>query len=75
MVKNRGHALTATVGSFKGIQIDMTSLTEIKYHPNMKSATFQGGTFDHQVMKDLWDKGYVASMSRKSLGELNKTNA
>ncbi|ETS86666.1 hypothetical protein PFICI_00494 [Pestalotiopsis fici W106-1] len=61
MAKNRGHALTATVGAFSGIQIDMTSLNQINYQPDMKTAWFQGGTYDDQVMVELWDRGYVAT--------------
>ena len=62
MAVNRGHALTSTVGGFTGLQIDMSVLTKIEYQPDMKTAWFQGGTYDQQVMEELWDLGYVASM-------------
>ncbi|KAK1143241.1 hypothetical protein N8T08_006941 [Aspergillus melleus] len=61
MVVNRGHAITSSVGTFKGLQIDMASLTNIDIQPDMKTAWFQGGTYDGQVMEVLWEKGYVAT--------------
>lgn len=61
MVVNRGHAITSSVGTFKGLQIDMASLTKIDIQRDKKTAWFQGGTYDGQVMDVLWEKGYVAS--------------
>jgi len=63
MLVNRGHAFTTTVGAFKGIQIDMGLLTTITIQPGGKSAIFQGGTWDQQVIEYLWERGYVASES------------
>ncbi|KAL8371158.1 hypothetical protein RB595_001146 [Gaeumannomyces hyphopodioides] len=61
MVKNRGHAQTNTVGRFRGIQIDMSKLQRITIQPGdpAKTAWFQGGTYDRQVIDYLWDRGYV----------------
>ncbi|OQE43750.1 hypothetical protein PENCOP_c003G01409 [Penicillium coprophilum] len=61
MVVNRGHALTKTVGTFKGVQIDMASLRGLTIQPNKKSALFQGGTYGGQVIDTLWDQGYVTT--------------
>ncbi|PGH14341.1 hypothetical protein AJ80_05931 [Polytolypa hystricis UAMH7299] len=61
MVVNRGHALTSTIGSFKGVQIDMGSLNGITIQPDGKSAWLQGGTYGGPVIETLWDEGYVAT--------------
>jgi hypothetical protein len=58
---NRAHSRTYSVGAFAGLMIDMTQLTNIEMQPGGKSAWFQGGTYDGQVTKFLWDQGYVAS--------------
>jgi hypothetical protein len=60
MVVNRGHSFTSTVGSFKGAQIDMASLTSITIQPGGKSAWLQGGTHSAPVIETLWNRGYVA---------------
>ncbi|KAI6349208.1 FAD-linked oxidoreductase oxr2 [Pyricularia grisea] len=61
LVKNRGHALTNTIGKFRGIQIDMSRLTKITIQPGepAESAWFQGGAWDKQAIEYLWDRGYV----------------
>lgn len=61
LVKNRGHALTNTIGRFRGIQIDMSRLTTITIQPGepAESAWFQGGAWDKQAIEYLWDRGYV----------------
>ncbi|PLB52313.1 FAD-binding domain-containing protein [Aspergillus steynii IBT 23096] len=61
MVVNRGHAITSTIGTFEGLQIDLSSLTNIDIAGDKKTAWFQGGTYDGQVMEVLWEKGYVAT--------------
>ncbi|ORY71425.1 uncharacterized protein BCR38DRAFT_479917 [Pseudomassariella vexata] len=61
LVKNRGHSLTSSTGKFNGIQIDMSGLRNIDIQPDGKTAWFQGGTYDGQVMEYLWDRGYVAT--------------
>ncbi|KAI1393510.1 uncharacterized protein F4822DRAFT_423980 [Hypoxylon trugodes] len=58
---NRAHARTYTVGSFTGLMIDMGGLLNIEIQPDNKSAWFQGGTYDGQVMSYLWEKGFVAT--------------
>ncbi|KAI0460033.1 hypothetical protein F5B21DRAFT_523915 [Xylaria acuta] len=58
---NRAHARTYSVGAFSGLMIDMGQLLNIKMQPGNKSAWFQGGTYDGQVMDYLWDKGFVAT--------------
>ena len=66
MAVNRGHALTATVGNFAGIQIDMSVLTDMTIQPDGNTAWFQGGSYDHQVMVELWELDYVASTGSNS---------
>jgi hypothetical protein len=61
MAVNRAHALTTTVGRFKGVQIDMRLLTSLTIKPDNKSAWFQGGTYGGPVIQTLWDQGYVTS--------------
>jgi hypothetical protein len=58
---NRAHGLTATLGKFSGMQIDMNLLRDITIQRGGKTAIFQGGTYDGQVIDYLWDKGYVTS--------------
>ncbi|KAE8150125.1 FAD binding domain-containing protein [Aspergillus avenaceus] len=58
---NRGHALTTTVGNFKGIKIDMASLRDLTIQPDYKSAWLQGGSYGGPVIQKLWDQGYVAT--------------
>lgn len=53
--------MTSTLGSFNGVQIDLSALTGIDIQPDGQTAWFQGGTYDGQVMDYLWDQGYVAS--------------
>lgn len=58
---NRAHARTYSVGAFDGLMIDLGQLLSINIQPDKKSAWFQGGTYDGQVMDYLWEKGFVAS--------------
>ncbi|KAJ8104596.1 hypothetical protein ONZ43_g7774 [Nemania bipapillata] len=60
-VLNRRHGLPVSQGSFTGIQIDMTLLMSITISKDKKSALFQGGTYDQQVIDYLWDRGYVTT--------------
>lgn len=64
---NRGHARTYSVGAFKGLMIDMKQLLSIDLQPDQKTAWFQGGVYDGQVMQYLWDRGLVASMTPSRL--------
>ncbi|KAI0104017.1 hypothetical protein GGR51DRAFT_561393 [Nemania sp. FL0031] len=61
MAMNRRHALTSSVGTFSGIQIDMSLLRDIEIQPDKKTAWFQGGAYDGQVIDYLWDRGLVAT--------------
>ncbi|KAI2639150.1 FAD-binding domain-containing protein [Hypomontagnella submonticulosa] len=61
LVKNRGHAITDSIGAFQGLQIDMGALLNIDIQPGSKTAWFQGGTYDGQVIDYLWERGYVAT--------------
>lgn len=58
---NRGHGSAQSLGSFNGIQINMVNLHNITIQPDGKSAWFQGGTYDGQVSRYLWEEGYVAT--------------
>ncbi|KAB8293737.1 hypothetical protein EYC80_009222 [Monilinia laxa] len=58
---NKAHGLTATLGKFNGLQLDMGLLRNIDIQRGGKTAIFQGGTFDGQVIDYLWDKGYVTT--------------
>ncbi|KAI9154971.1 FAD-linked oxidoreductase virI [Paramyrothecium foliicola] len=58
---NRGHGSTSTLGTFKGLQIDMSGLKDIKISGNRKSAVFQGGAYGRQVVDTLWEKGLVTT--------------
>ncbi|KAJ2982867.1 hypothetical protein NUW58_g6354 [Xylaria curta] len=58
---NRAHARTYTPGTFKGLMISMEQLLKIEMQPDRKSAWFQGGTYDGQVMNYLWERGYVTT--------------
>lgn len=53
--------MTSTLGSFDGIEINLSSLGNIEIQPDGETAWFQGGTYDGQVIDYLWDRGYVAS--------------
>ncbi|KAI0532242.1 hypothetical protein GGR58DRAFT_523389 [Xylaria digitata] len=59
MVVNQAHARAYSVGNFDGMEIDMALLRDIKIQPDKKSAWFQGGTFDGQVIDYLWDRGFI----------------
>ncbi|KAJ6128717.1 CAZyme family AA7 [Penicillium samsonianum] len=58
---NRGHGLPISQAKFSGLEIDMQLLTGITIQSDGKSALFQGGTYDQQVMDTLWEEGYVAT--------------
>ncbi|KAJ8132692.1 hypothetical protein O1611_g929 [Lasiodiplodia mahajangana] len=58
---NRGHSLLGTNGRFSGIQISMQLLTDITINKGGKTAWFQGGTYDQQVIEELFKQGYVAT--------------
>ncbi|KAK3178716.1 hypothetical protein OEA41_000853 [Lepraria neglecta] len=56
---SRGHALTTSVGLFKGIEIDMRSLDGIHINSNSVTAQFQGGVYSDEVINTLWNQGFV----------------
>ncbi|KAJ4304909.1 hypothetical protein N0V90_000437 [Kalmusia sp. IMI 367209] len=56
---NRGHGFSGALGTFKGVQIDLKQLRKLTIHEDGKSATVQGGSYAHELIKTLWDAGYV----------------
>jgi hypothetical protein len=40
----------------------MSALQSISIQPDGKTAWFEGGTYDGEVIDYLWNQGYVASM-------------
>ncbi|KAI1499778.1 hypothetical protein F5X99DRAFT_410695 [Biscogniauxia marginata] len=58
---NRGHSLFGDMGKFTGIQISMELLTKITINEGGETAWFQGGTYDQQVIDELFEQGYVAT--------------
>ncbi|KAF9871850.1 hypothetical protein CkaCkLH20_10784 [Colletotrichum karsti] len=58
---NRGHGWTKTLGTFKGIQIDLENLQNVDIQRSGRSAWFGGGTYAGPVAKYLWDRGYVTT--------------
>ncbi|KAH6848033.1 hypothetical protein B0I37DRAFT_376488 [Chaetomium sp. MPI-CAGE-AT-0009] len=56
---SRGHALTESVGRFRGIEIDLRDLRAFEVNPNNVTARFQGGAYSHEVIHGLWDQGFV----------------
>lgn len=58
---NRGHSLTSTVEKFSGIQIDVRKLNGITILKEKAAVRLQAGAFNWEVIKTLWDGGYVTS--------------
>lgn len=56
---SRGHALTASVGRFTGIEIDMRNLNSIRINSDNVTAHFQGGVYSEEVISTLWEQGFV----------------
>ncbi|OTA57985.1 Glucooligosaccharide oxidase [Hypoxylon sp. EC38] len=65
MATNRRHALTLTVATFSGIEIDLSLLRNMSFNGD-SSVTLQGGAYDEDVWSALWDKGYVATTGSAS---------
>ncbi|KAF2685189.1 FAD-binding domain-containing protein [Lentithecium fluviatile CBS 122367] len=61
MANNQGHGFTTTITKLSGIEINLSQLTNIKIQPNKKSAWFQGGTWGGNIIKTLWDQGFVTT--------------
>ncbi|KAJ4859721.1 FAD binding domain-containing protein [Trichoderma breve] len=57
----RGHGSTNTISKFRGIEINLSKLTEITIQPDKKSALFQGGVYANLVIETLWNQGYIAA--------------
>ncbi|KAL7931836.1 hypothetical protein V8C35DRAFT_329200 [Trichoderma chlorosporum] len=55
----RGHGSTRTISRFKGIEINLSKLTEITIQPDKKSAMFQGGVYADLIIKKIWSQGYI----------------
>lgn len=64
---NRGHALTTTVGTFNGIEIDLRALNKIEIHPEKLTATFQAGVYGQNVLDSMADAGYVTGKFKMSM--------
>jgi len=60
---NRAHGSTLTLSKFKGIEIYINVLDKITISKDKKSALFEGGVWDEQVIGYLWDRGFVTSES------------
>ncbi|KAI1119047.1 hypothetical protein F5Y14DRAFT_460392 [Nemania sp. NC0429] len=58
---NRGHGSTSSLGNFKGLEINLQQLNNISIAANRKSVLLQGGTYTDQVVRTLWDAGYVTT--------------
>lgn len=56
---SRGHALTTSVGLFKGIEIDLSNLKSIHINSSNVTAHFQGGVYGDEVINALWEQGFV----------------
>ncbi|KDN67464.1 putative FAD binding domain-containing protein [Colletotrichum sublineola] len=61
LARSGGHGLTATLGTFNGIQISMQPLSDITIQPSGKSAWLGGGLIVVQVIQYLWERGFVAT--------------
>ncbi|KAI1811313.1 hypothetical protein GGS20DRAFT_563641 [Poronia punctata] len=58
---NRAHGHASATATFQGLMIDLSPLQNIDVQSDNKTAWFQGGTYDGQVMEYLWDLGFVAT--------------
>jgi len=61
MANNQGHGFTTSIAKLKGIEINLSQLTNIKITPGKKSAWFQGGTSGGNIIETLWNQGFVTS--------------
>ncbi|OJJ04867.1 hypothetical protein ASPVEDRAFT_86246 [Aspergillus versicolor CBS 583.65] len=58
---NTGHGAPKSLGTLRnGIEISMRQLNEITIAQDGESAFFGGGVYSEQVIRTLWDEGYVA---------------
>lgn len=70
LAKNRGHGSTKTLGQLKnGIEINIRVLDQIIISADGTSAFMGGGVYDDQVMRTLWNAGYVTG--RFAVGVMN----
>jgi hypothetical protein len=63
LTRNRGHGLTLSLNSFKGLQISMTQLQGIDIDVAGETVLLQGGSYSGPVIANLWDNGFVTSAS------------
>ncbi|KAH5267276.1 hypothetical protein HBI82_225000 [Parastagonospora nodorum] len=61
LVRNRGHGITSSLSTFSGIQINVEGLQGITIQPDEGTAVLQAGTSGGQVIRELWDQGYVTT--------------
>jgi hypothetical protein len=61
MANNQGHGFTTSITKLSGIEINLSQINKIRIQPNKKSAWFQGGTWGGNIIKTLWDQGFVTS--------------
>ncbi|KAH8716742.1 hypothetical protein GQ44DRAFT_688767 [Phaeosphaeriaceae sp. PMI808] len=61
LMRNRGHGITSSLSTFSGIEINVENFRRITVHPNEGTATLQAGASGGQVIKELWDQGYVTT--------------
>ncbi|CAJ2508335.1 Uu.00g133610.m01.CDS01 [Anthostomella pinea] len=65
MATNRRHALTLSIGTFSGIEIDLSLLRNVTLNAE-SSATLQGGAYDEAVWSTLWNEGYITTTGSAS---------
>ncbi|KAJ8123129.1 hypothetical protein ONZ43_g850 [Nemania bipapillata] len=58
---NGGHGNGKSLGSFKGVQINLKNLRNISIQDDGKTAWFGGGVYDGEANSYLWDQGYVVT--------------
>ncbi|KAF7960443.1 hypothetical protein EAE96_000124 [Botrytis aclada] len=61
LVRNRGHGITSSLNSFKGLQISMDKLQGLQIDAASQTVLLQGGVYAAPVIADLWDNGWVTS--------------
>ncbi|KAH8585688.1 hypothetical protein B0O99DRAFT_603102 [Bisporella sp. PMI_857] len=59
LARNRGHGLSTSLNSFKGLEINLDSLGAITIQEGGETAILQGGTYAGEVIETLYAQGYV----------------
>ncbi|GAP88449.1 putative 6-hydroxy-D-nicotine oxidase [Rosellinia necatrix] len=57
---SRGHGMSTTVARMKGIEINLSKLTNITIRPDKKTALLQGGAYADLILGALGEIGYTA---------------